>query len=255
MKITINTDENALSYESNGESRVIELYTREAFEIISQQWLKVGWHQKYSFTFSWMGRPIIQLPEDLIRIQEVIFRIRPAVILETGVAHGGSLVYYASLCKTMGEGRVIGVDIELRPCNRQAIEAHELFPYITLIEGDSSAPEVIGRVKSLIRPEESVLLILDSCHYKQHVCKELEAYHDLIKIGHYAVVCDGIIKDLSDVPSGQAEWAWDHPVAAVQKFAREHPEFVIEEPSWPFNESRLNKNVTQWPGAWLRKVW
>src|SRR5207253_434917 len=140
-----------------------------AFEILSEQWLKVGWNEKYPYTFSWMGRPIIQLPEDMIRVQEVIYRIRPAVIIETGIAHGGSLIYYASLCKAMEKGRVIGIDIEIRPHNRAAIEGHELFPLITLIEGSSVAPDIVQQARSLVADGESVLVLLDSNHTKQHV--------------------------------------------------------------------------------------
>lgn len=254
MKLTIDTISKTLIQEDNGHRISMDLYSKESFELISRQWVKIGWNQKYAYTFSWMGRPIIQLPEDMIRIQEVIYQKKPDVILETGIAHGGSLIYYASLCKMIGKGRVIGVDIDLRPSNRHALENHELFPYITLIEGNSISLEVIGQVKSLIRPEENVILILDACHNKHHVYKELEAYHDLIKVGHYAVVCDGIMKDLSEVPRGQPEWVWDNPVAAGRKFVREHPEFLIEESSWPFNESSLNQNVTHWPQAWLRRV-
>src|SRR5712691_9361819 len=98
MKLTIDTSEKSLTCESEGESRAFGLYSKEAFELISEQWIKVGWSQKYSYTFTWMGRPIFQLPEDMVRMQEVIYRIRPNVIVETGVAHGGSLIYYASLC-------------------------------------------------------------------------------------------------------------------------------------------------------------
>src|SRR4030095_6492825 len=173
MKLTIDTTEGKLTSETATETRVLELYSKEAFELISQHWVKIGWNEKYPYTFSWLGRPIIQLPEDMIRMQEVIYRVRPDVIIETGVAHGGSLVYYASLCKAMGHGRVIGVDIEIRPHNRQAIEKHELFPLITLVEGSSTDPSVVRHVHSLMRPTETALVILDSNHTRQHVLTEL----------------------------------------------------------------------------------
>src|SRR5437773_1152745 len=135
-----------------GQTRQLQLYSDEAFELNSDQWLKVGWNQKYPYTFSWMGRPIIQLPEDVIRIQEVICRVKPEVIIETGVAHGGSLVLYASLLKAMAvPGRVIGIDILIRPPNRKALEAHALAPMITLIQGDSVADSTVAKVKSSIK--------------------------------------------------------------------------------------------------------
>src|SRR6266852_4859757 len=121
MKLSIDTTEKTFTWESDGEDRVVGLYTKEAFELISQQWIKVGWNQKYSYTFTWFGRPIIQLPEDMIRIQEVIFSVRPDVIIEMGVAHGGSLIFYATLCKALERGRVIGIDIEIRPHYRNAM--------------------------------------------------------------------------------------------------------------------------------------
>jgi cephalosporin hydroxylase len=254
MKLIIDTDARTLSTEEHGIARSLPLYSREAFELVSRQWLKIGWNEKYPYTFSWMGRPIIQLPEDMIRIQEVIYRVKPDVVIETGVAHGGSLIYYASLMKAMDKGRVIGVDIEIRPRNREAIEAHELAGYITLVEGSSTAPEVVASVKRLVKPGETVMVVLDSNHSKQHVADELAAYHDLVSRGSYIVATDGSMKDLYDVPRGAPDWAWNHPAAAAAEFARLHPEFVVEQPAWPFNESELRENITHWPGAWLRRV-
>ena len=114
MKITIDTEQQTLSWETSGRAESAPLYSDLAFEMLSQQWLKVSWNQKYSYSFAWMGRPVIQLPEDLLRVQEVIYRVKPDLIIETGVAHGGSLIFYASLCRAMGRGRVAGVDIEIR---------------------------------------------------------------------------------------------------------------------------------------------
>jgi cephalosporin hydroxylase len=201
-----------------------------------------------------MGRPIIQLPEDMIRMQEVIYRVKPDVTIETGVAHGGSLIYYASLCKAIGKGRVVGIDIEIRPHNRQAIEAHELFPLLTLVEGSSTAPQIVEHVRSLVKPGETVLVILDSNHTKQHVLDELAAYHELVTPGSYIVATDGIMRDLDQVPRGQPEWARDNPATAAAEFAQAHPEFVLEQPAWPFNESDLTDNITHWPDAWLRRT-
>ncbi len=254
MKIIIDTETNRLTCDDGRQHGEMPLYSKEAFELLSRQWVKVGWDQRYSYTFSWLGLPIIQLPEDMIRMQEVIFRVRPDVIIETGVAHGGSLVFYASLCKTLGQGRVIGVDIEIRPHNRQAIEAHDLAPYITLIEGDSVSDETIARIKSLIDPRQRVLVILDSCHTKAHVAKELRAYRQFVARDSYIVATDGIMQDLHDVPRGDRTWQSDHPTAAAVEFAEANPEFVLEQPPWIFNESKLTNNITHWPGAWLRRV-
>ncbi len=253
MRLTIDTTEKTLTYEVDGKQHVLELYTKEAFELISLQWVKLGWQQKYSYTFSWLGRPLIQLPEDVLRIQEVIYQVKPDVIIETGVAHGGSLIFYSSLLKAMGKGRVIGVDIEIRPHNRKAIEEHELATLITLIEGSSTDPGIVAEVKKQVNPGETVLVILDSCHTKQHVADELEAYQGLVTPGSYIVATDGIMKELYDVPTGNPEWKWDHPTAAAAEFAAQHPEFILEQPQWSFNESALSENVTHWPGAWLKR--
>src|SRR6267143_2031770 len=122
MKITIDTELKRLVQETAERRLEVDLYSKKAFEILSEQWLKVGWNEKYPYTFTWMGRPIIQLPEDMVRIQEVIYQVKPEVIIETGVAHGGSLILYASLLKAMGiAGRVIGIDILIRPANRKAM--------------------------------------------------------------------------------------------------------------------------------------
>jgi cephalosporin hydroxylase len=253
MKITIDTESQTLTYNPDGTDTTIGLYSKESFEVITQQWLKVGWDQKYSYTFSWMGRPIVQLPEDMVRMQEVIYRLQPDVIIETGVAHGGSLIFYASLCKAMGRGRVVGIDIEIRPHNRQAIESHQLSDWISLVEGSSTDLEVVAQVKALVQPHEKVLVILDSCHTQEHVAAELNLYYDLVSVNSYIVATDGIMKDVFDVPRGQAEWQNNHPTAAAAEFVQAHPNFVLEQPHWPFNESDLTENITHWPGAWLRR--
>lgn len=254
MKIVIDTVQKILSVDEDGASRHLPLYCDEAFDLISHQWLKVGWNQKYPYSFSWMGRPVIQLPEDMLRTQEVLYRVRPDVIVETGVAHGGSLIFYASVCKAMNHGRVVGVDIEIRPHNRKAIEEHEMSPLITLIEGSSIDPTVVRGVRQQIRTGETVLVLLDSDHSKQHVLDELEAYHPLVTKGSYIVATDGSMKDLCDVPRGAPDWIWNNPTAAAAEFATRHPQFIAEQPTWPFNESTLRYNITHWPGAWLRRV-
>jgi cephalosporin hydroxylase len=253
MKLTLDTEARTLQIDDSGEVVTLDLYSKEAFEAISRQWVRVGWNQKYQYTFSWMGRPVIQLPEDIVRMQEVIHRVSPDVIIETGVAHGGSLVMYASFCKALGKGRVVGIDIEIRAHNRKAIEAHPLASHIHLIEGSSTAAEVVEQARAQITPGETVLVILDSNHTYAHVRDELEAYADLVTPGSYIVATDGIMFDLADVPRGQAGWTTDNPTFAARDFAARHPEFVIEQPAWPFNESDLAHNITHWPGAWLRR--
>jgi cephalosporin hydroxylase len=254
MQLIIDTEQQSLTCSNGSGVQEFPLFSKEAFELISREWVRVGWNEKYAYTFSWMGRPVIQLPEDLVRSQEVIHRIQPDVIIETGVAHGGSLIFYASLCKAMNRGRVIGIDIEIRPHNRGAIEEHPLAELITLVEGNAVAPNIVQQVKQLVRPSETVLIFLDSCHTKDHVRAELEAYSPLVTPDSYIVATDGLMADLHDTPRGGADWLEDNPTEAAREFVAAHPDFEIEQPSWPFNESQLAKNITHWPSAWLKRT-
>jgi cephalosporin hydroxylase len=255
MRLIIDTEARTLEVEHpEAGRRSLPLYSREAFDLLSDEWVRVGWDQKYPYSFAWFGRPVIQLPEDMIRIQEVIYRVKPDVIIETGVAHGGSLVYYATLCKAMEKGRVVGIDIEIRPHNRSAIEAHPLKPWITLIEGSSVDESTVAQVRSLVREGETVLVLLDSNHTREHVAAELELYAPLVTSGSYIVATDGVMELVADVPRAGAGWRTDNPSEAARQFAERHPEFVLEQPEWPFNESELRRNVTHWPDAWLRRT-
>ena len=251
MKIEIDTESHNILLD-NGVS--VPIYSDEGFAIIRDLWLKVSWNQKYTYTFTWFGSPIIQLPDDMLRYQEVVFSLQPDVIIETGVAHGGSLIYSASLCKLIGKGRVIGIDIEIRPKNRGRIENHPLAGLITLIEGSSTAPEVVKQVKDQVRPGEKVLVVLDSNHTYAHVAGELEAYAPLVTPGSYILATDGIMRDLTDVPRGNPDWKKDNPANAAEDFVGRNQHFVIEEPQWLFRESALQGNVTHWPSAWLKRV-
>lgn len=254
MRCTIDTESGLISTDDHGGATSIPLYSTEGFELLSDLWLKVGWNQKHVYTFSWLGRPIIQLPEDIVRIQEVIHEIQPDVIVETGIAHGGSLVYYASLCKVAGKGRVIGIDIEIRPHNRTAIEAHPLADLITLVEGSSTDPATLAAVAAEIGPDETTLVILDSNHTREHVLAELEAYCSLVSPGSYLIAMDGIMELVADTPRGNAEWSEDNPITAVDEFVRAHPEWEVQQPPWSFNESELRNNVTHWQQGYLRRV-
>lgn len=230
------------------------LDTPEAFEAISAAWLRCGWDVKYVYGFTWMGRPIIQLPEDMLRIQEVIWRIRPDVVVETGVAHGGSLVFYASVLQALGHGRVIGVDIDIRPHNRAAIELHPLARHIRLIEGSSVDAQTFCQVRASVTPGERALVVLDSNHSRAHVAQELELYSGLVAPGSYIVVCDGIMAQVAGAPRTAPDWSWNNPLGATDAFLAAHPEFALEEPGFVFNEGAVRKRVTYWPNAFLRRV-
>ncbi len=263
MKVIIDTEAQTLTLESEEDSsglatskKTQPLYSKEAFEMVSDQWLKIGWDQKYAYTFSWLGLPVTQIPEDLIRLQEVIQQVQPDVILETGISRGGSLIFYASLCHLLEKGRVIGVDKRLWKSSRTAIETHSLFRYITLIEGDSADEGVITQVKTQIQPHESTLVILDSSHSATHMLNEMEAYHTLVKPGSYLIATDGIMKHaaLAKTPRANPDWTWDNAEEASRIFCEKHPEFSAKTPLWPFKKSPLTQNVSQWPSGWLLRT-
>lgn len=234
--------------------KTLPMDSAEAFEAVSAAWLRAGWDAKYVYSFTWMGRPIIQLPEDMMRIQEVIYRVKPDVIIETGVAHGGSLIFYASLCEAMKKGRVVGIDIEIRPHNRAAIEAHEMFPRISLIEGSSTAPETMAQVRAQVKDGDTVLVLLDSNHTKEHVAAELALYSPLVSVGSWIVACDGIMRQVTGAPRTAPDWEWNNPIPAIEEFVAANPDFAIEEPGFPFNEGVVRERVTYWPKAFIRRL-
>jgi cephalosporin hydroxylase len=251
VKLHIDTDARTLQVLDGERVAEMPLYSDEAFRLLSRLWEKVGWDLKYSYGFTWMGRPVIQLPEDMIRIQETFYRVRPDVVIETGVAHGGSLVFYASVFRAMGHGRVVGVDIEIRPHNRAAIESHELASLITLIEGDSTAESTLRRVREQVKPGERTLIILDSSHTRTHVLAELEAYAPLVSPGSCIVATDGIMQELGDVPHGNHGWTKDNPQEAAREFAARHTEFVLQQPPFLFSETKTTVQTTHWPNSYL----
>jgi cephalosporin hydroxylase len=251
MKLIIDTASRVLTTEDSGIAGEFPLYSREAFELISREWVRTGWAVDYYYTLSWFGRPILQLPEDLIRLQEVVNSLQPDVIIESGIHSGGSLLFHATLCEALGKGRVIGIDKHIPADTREAIAQHRLAHRIEMIEGDSIAPVTVETVHRRVRPGETVLVILDSHHSREHVAGELRAYAPLVSPGSCIIAADGIMRDLTDVPGGDPAWSHDNPAAAALEFVAAHPEFEMRQPRWPFNRSALEKNITYWPDGWL----
>jgi cephalosporin hydroxylase len=210
---------------------------------------------RYSYNFSWMGRPIIQYPQDIVAMQEIIWSVQPDLIIETGIAHGGSLVFSASMlelnaaCGGPADGSVLGVDIDIRPHNRAAIEHHPLFRRISMIEGSSVAPDVVARVHAAAAAKHRVLVCLDSNHTEAHVLAELEAYAPLTSVGSYCVVFDTIVEDLPADAYPDRPWApGNSPKSAVRKYLKNHPEFVDDETL----DHKLLISVA--PGGYLRRT-
>jgi cephalosporin hydroxylase len=202
-----------------------------------------------SYNWSWLGRPIIQLTEDIVALQEVIWGDRPDLVVETGVAWGGSVVLSASILALLGgAGRVVGVDIEVRPHNRAAIEAHPLADRITLVEGSSIDPAVVAEVQGLAEGAERVVVVLDSNHTHAHVAAELDAYADLVTPGCHLVVLDTVVEHLPETASAHRPWGpGDNPLTAVQAFLAARDDFEVDRDI----EDKLL--LTAGPGGWLRR--
>jgi cephalosporin hydroxylase len=184
---------------------------------------------QYSYNFSWMGRPIIQYPQDMIAMQEIIWRLKPDLIIETGIAHGGSLVYYASLLELIGKGEIVGIDIDIRKHNREEIEKHPMFKRIKMIEGSSVEKETVDQVAALAAGKQTVLVSLDSNHTHEHVLQELEMYAPFVTSDSYLVVFDTIVEEMPDDYLPGRPWKQgDNPKTAVMEFLKSHPEFQID---------------------------
>ena len=188
---------------------------------------------RYSYLWSWMGLPIIQMPSDIVAMQEIIWKAKPDVIIETGIARGGSLILYASILELLGKGKVIGVDIDLRAHNRDAIETHPMSRRISLIDGSSTDPATVALIASEVPPNAAVMVVLDSDHSKAHVLSELRALAKFVTTGQYLVVADTLLGFLEkdQTPRARAGF-WprgDEPLAAVHEFLKENSDFVLDE--------------------------
>ncbi|MDQ2718407.1 MAG: cephalosporin hydroxylase family protein [Bacteroidota bacterium] len=184
---------------------------------------------KYSYNFSWMGRPIIQYPQDMIAMQEIIWEIKPDLIIETGIAHGGSLIYYASLLELIGNGEVLGIDIDIRNHNKKSIEEHPMYKRINMLEGSSVKKEMVERVKPYTIGKEKILVCLDSNHTHQHVLDELYFYSPFVSVGSYIVVFDTIVEDLPERYLPNRFWGiGNNPKTAVHEFLKNNNNFEID---------------------------
>ena len=189
---------------------------------------------KYSYNFFWLGRPIIQYPQDMIAMQEIIWQVKPDLIVETGIAHGGSLIFSASMLELVaacggGEGEVVGIDIDIRLHNRRAIEEHPMSKRIHMIEGSSISPDVIAQVRDRTKGKARVLVCLDSNHTHDHVFAELEAYAPLVTVGSYCVVFDTVVEDVPGELAGDRPWGpGNNPKTAVYQWLKTRPDFEID---------------------------
>ena len=204
---------------------------------------------KYSYNFTWMGRPIIQYPQDIVAMQEIIWQVKPDLIVETGIAHGGSLIFYASMLELLGtNGHVVGIDIDIRGHNRVEIERHPMFEHITMIEGSSTDEKILVEIRKMAEGKR-VLVCLDSNHTHEHVLEELQLYAPLVSVGSYCVVFDTIIEDMPVDTYSDRPWdVGNNPKTAVHEYLQKHEEFVIDEEI----ENKLLFTVA--PSGYLKRI-
>lgn len=201
---------------------------------LTRSWMDTANSGKYSYHFEWMGRPIIQYPQDILAMQQIIWEVKPDLIIETGIAHGGSLIFSASMLELIAlctgvEGEVLGVDIDIRPHNRKAIEEHPMYKRISMIQGSSIAPDIIAQVKEKAKGKKRILVCLDSNHTHEHVLAELEVYAPLTTVGSYCVVMDTVIEDMPDEMFPDRPWGkGNNPKTSVWEYLKSHPEFEID---------------------------
>lgn len=222
----------------------------EAIKTATRNWFDATFRFEYPYHFKWMGLPIIQYPQDMVAMQELIWQVKPDLIIETGIARGGSLIFYASMLRMMDiEGEVLGIDIDIRAHNRAAIEAHPMYRYITMLQGSSTDPQIAAQVRAKAAGKKRVLVVLDSMHTHAHVLKELELYSPLVTKGSYLVVFDTIVEDMAedlfpDRPWGQG----DNPKTAVHEFLKTTDRFKID---YSIQDKLL---ITVAPDGYLRCV-
>jgi len=243
------------SFDKDVQDRIAANGRNEALRDAARAFMRESTQPKYSYNFSWLGRPIIQYPQDIVAMQELIWALQPDLIVETGIAHGGSLILWASLlelnaaCGGPQDAHVIGVDIDIRAHNRAAIEAHPMFRRISMIEGSSVDARVVAQVHAGSAGRERVLVCLDSNHTHAHVRAELEAYAPLTSVGSYCVVFDTVIEELPAGMYPDRPWGpGDNPKTAVTEYLRAHAEFEIDRQM----DDKLLVSVA--PGGYLKRI-
>lgn len=215
---------------------------------LTRRWMDQANQRRYSYHFTWMGVPIIQYPQDILAMQEIVWSMRPEVIVETGVARGGSLVFYASMLELLGCGEVIGIDIDIRPHNRAAIEGHPMARRIRLVQGSSIDHAIVEAVHQMVGGRRA-LVVLDSNHTHAHVLAELFAYASLVPVGGHLVVMDTVIEDMPTDSFPDRPWGpGNNPKTAVQEFLASHPNFTTEV------DIHNKLLITVAPGGYLRRT-
>lgn len=216
-------------FKKEREEAIKKMASDEELKRKSLDWMIHADRYKYSYNFTWLGRPLIKLPADIVVMQEIIWKVKPDLIIETGVAHGGSIILYASMMELLGqEGKVLGIDVDIRTHNKKEIENHPMSKRIDMIQGSSVEPDVVEKVKDLVRQHKRVMVILDSNHTHAHVLQELEYYAPLVSVGSYLILPDTFIEYF---PKGFFPRPWDvgnNPLTALREFMKKNDDFIID---------------------------
>jgi len=219
-------------FERRNKSKIIKMNNDKTLKKLTKKWFNSSVKYEYSFHFTWLGIPIIQYPQDMVALQEIIWDVKPDLIIETGIAHGGSLIFFASMLEILGKGKVLGIDIDIRKHNKRAIEKHHLNKRIKMIQGSSIDKKIIDKVYAFSKNSKKILLILDSNHTHKHVLEEMKSYSPLIKKGSYMVVFDTTIEDIpKELFKGKAKRSWgkgNNPKTAVHEFLKSNKRFKID---------------------------
>ncbi|KAB2527851.1 MULTISPECIES: cephalosporin hydroxylase family protein [Pseudomonas] len=217
------------AFEAECQAEVVAQGQNQELKALAQQFYNESAKHKYTYHFSWMGRPIIQLPQDMMAMQELIWRIKPDLVIECGIAHGGSIIYYASLLELQGHGEVLGIDRDIRAHNREAIESHPMIKRISMIEGSSLDPAVAEQVRQAAASKK-VIVVLDSNHTHEHVLEELRLYAPLVSVDSYCVVMDTVVEDMPADAFPDRPWGpGDNPKTAVWAYLKENADFEIDQ--------------------------
>jgi len=223
---------NQKDFEKRNKTQIKKMSKDILLKKLTKSWIENSARYEYSYNFTWLGRPIIQYPQDIIALQEIIWKVKPDLIIETGIAHGGSLIFSASILELIGHGKVLGIDIEIRKHNRTAIKKHPLSKRITVIQGSSIDKNVVKKVHDFAQDSNRVLLILDSNHTHKHVLAEMRSYSHLVTKGSYMIVFDTVIEDVSEeLFRGKFKRPWgkgNNPKTAVQEFLKSNNRFIID---------------------------
>lgn len=219
-----------IEFEERNRAAIKSMVADTALRDTTQEWFNKSYRHEYSYHFKWMGLPIIQYPQDVVALQELVWELQPDAIVETGIARGGSLILYSSLFEMMGiDGVVVGVDIDIRSPNRKAIEEHPLSKRIEMIEGSSVDEEIIRQVATAIAGRKSVLVILDSNHTHDHVLAELELYSQFVTPGSYIVVFDTVVEHMPEGTYPDRPWGkGNNPMSAAEQFLRSNQNFEVD---------------------------